>query len=140
MTVSLDFYCAWENGEILPRSVLHLDIEKILNDVATGAQHGLNVAMALKMVTEQTIVPLVSQAAQHANAVALNTPGLFIPSMIPQYLSKAYRIASQVNNIAHGIEPEQEPEPKEEEPPKKEKKEEKKEDEEEPTGLAGLFG
>ncbi len=138
MTVSLDFYCACENGDILPREVLHLDEEKILNEFATGAQHGVNLAVALKMVTNATIVPLLMQASQHANAIALNTPGLFLPSMIPQYLSKAYRIASQVNNLAHGIEPEPEPEPKEE-PPKEEKKEEKKE-EEEPEGLGSLFG
>jgi large subunit ribosomal protein L10 len=138
MTVSLDFYCAWENGEILPRAVLHLDTEKILIEFATGAQHGLNVALSLNMVTGATIVPLLTRATQHANAIALNTPGLFIPTMIPQYLSKAYRIASQVNNIAHGIETVQEPEP-EEEPPKEEKKEEKKKDEE-PTGLGSLFG
>ena len=139
MTVTLDFYCAWENGDILPRSVLHLDEQKILNDFASGAQHGLNVAMALKMITPTTIVPLVSQAAQHANAIALNIPGLFIPSMIPQYVAKAFRIASQVNNVALGIEPEPGPEPTEDEPPKEEKKEEKKE-EEEPTGLGSLFG
>ncbi|MHA1111446.1 MAG: 50S ribosomal protein L10 [Promethearchaeota archaeon] len=138
MTVTLDFYCAWENGNILPRSVLHLDEQKILNDFATGAQHGINIAMALKMVTNATIVPLLTQAMQHATAIVLNTPGLFIPSMIPQYLAKASKIASQVNNIALGIEPEQGPEP-EEEPPKKEKKEEKKEDEE-PAGLGNLFG
>lgn len=138
MTVTLDFYCAWENGSILPRSVLHLDEQKILNDFATGAQHGINVAMALKMVTNATIVPLLTQATQHATAIALNTPGLFIPSMIPQYLAKASKIASQVNNIALGIEPEKGPEP-EKEPPKEEKKEEKKEDEE-PAGLGNLFG
>ena len=138
MTVTLDFYCAWENGGILPRSVLHLDEQKILNDFATGAQHGINVAMALKMVTNATIVPLLTQATQHATAIALNTPGLFIPSMIPQYLAKASKIASQVNNIALGIEPEKGPEP-EKEPPKEEKKEEKKEDEE-PAGLGNLFG
>ena len=138
MTVSLDFYCAWENGDILPRDVLHLDIEKILNEFATGAQHGINLAMTLNMITNATLVPLLAQATLHANAIALNTPGLFIPEMIPQYLGKAYRIASQVNDIAHGIEPEQGPEP-EEEPPKEEKKEEKKE-EEEPAGLGDLFG
>ncbi len=136
MTVSLDFYAAWEDGEILPRAVLHLDIDKILNEFATGAQHGLNVAISLNMVTDATIVPLLARASQHATAIALNTPGLFISSMIPQYLAKASRIASQVNNLALGIEPE--PEPKDE-PPKKEKKEEKKKDEE-PAGLGDLFG
>jgi large subunit ribosomal protein L10 len=139
MTVKLDFYCAWENGVILPRAVLHLDEKKILNDFVAGAQHGLNVAMALKMVTPQTVVPLVQQATQHANSIALNIPGLFIPSMIPQYLAKAYRTANMLNNVAHGIEPVQEPEPKDE-PPKKEEKKEKKEEEEEPTGLGSLFG
>ena len=140
MTVSLDFYCAWENGAILPREVLHLDIDKILNEFATGHQHGLNVAMSLKMVTNATVVPLLSLASQHATAIALNTPGLFIPSIIPQYLAKASIIASQVNNIAHGIEPEPEKGPEQkEEPPKEEKKDEKKE-EEEPAGLGDLFG
>lgn len=140
MTVSLDFYCAWENGEILPRDVLHLDAEKILNEFVLGAQHGLHVALSLKMVTNATLIPLLTQASQHANAIALNTPGLFIPSMIPKYLTKAFRVASQVNNIAHGIEPEPDkgPEPTKEEPPKEEKKEEKAE--EEPTGLGSLFG
>jgi large subunit ribosomal protein L10 len=140
MTVKLDFYCAWENGSILPRAVLHLDEKKILNDFAAGAQHGLNIAMALKMVTPQTVVPLVLQATLFANAIALNTPGLFIPSMIPKYLAKAYQTATMLNNVAHGIEPVQAPEPKEE-PPKEEKKKEKKEEkEEEPTGLGSLFG
>ncbi|MBN2155576.1 MAG: 50S ribosomal protein L10 [Candidatus Lokiarchaeota archaeon] len=140
MTISLDFYSAWENGEILPREVLHLNQEKILNDFASGAQHGLNVALALKMITKATVIPLIARAAQSANALAMNIPGLFIPSMIPQYLAKAYRIASQVNNIAHGIEPEPEqgPAPTEEKAPK-EKKEEKKE-KEEPAGLGDLFG
>ncbi len=136
MTITLDFYCAWENGEILPRDVLHLDEQKILNDFATGAQHGLSVAMALKLVTNATIIPLVKLAAQHANAIALDAE-LFIPSMIPQFFGKAFRIASQVNNVALGIEPELGTEPTKEEPPKEEKKEK---EEEEPAGLGSLFG
>jgi large subunit ribosomal protein L10 len=136
MTITLDFYCAWENGEILPRDVLHLDEQKILNDFATGAQHGLSVAMALKLVTNATVIPLVKLAAQHANAIALDAE-LFIPSMIPQFFGKAFRIASQVNNVALGIEPELGTEPTKEEPPKEEKKEI---EEEEPAGLGSLFG
>jgi len=139
MTISLNFYCAWDNGVILPREVLHLDEQKIVKEFVSAVQHGLNVAIALKMVTNATIVPLLSQAAQHAYAIALNTPGLFIPSMIPQYLAKAYRIASQVNNIAHDIKPEpvKGSESTDVKPPKKEEKEEVKK---ESVGLGGLFG
>lgn len=129
MTIKLDFYSAWEDGEIIPTEVLHLDVNAILDNVRLAASESLNLALGLGMVTSETIKPLMAKAIRSSVALALNLP-IFIPEMVDQYMAKATREASAINGVV--FEGEEQPEPEEE--PEPEKKEE------EPAGLGSLFG
>ncbi len=134
MTVKLDFYSAWEEGEIIPEEVLHLDLDEILGNVTLAASQALNIAMNIGMVTAETIGPMIVKAHRSAVAVALELP-IIIPELTEQYLAKATRQANAVNAAAFGLETapvveESAPEPEKEEEP----------EEEEPAGLGALFG
>ena len=129
MTIKLDFYSAWEDGEIIPTEVLHLDVNAILDNVRLAASESLNLALGLGMVTSETIKPLMAKAIRSSVALALNLP-IFIPEMVDQYMAKATREASAINGVVF----EGEEQPESEEEPEPEKKEE------EPAGLGSLFG
>lgn len=129
MTIKLDFYSAWEDGEIIPAEVLHLDVNAILDNVRLAVSEAMNLALELGMVTSETIKPLMAKAIRSSFALALNLP-IFIPEMVDQYMAKATREAIAINGVI--FEGEEQPEPEEE--PEPEKKEE------EPAGLGSLFG
>ncbi|MHA1476153.1 MAG: 50S ribosomal protein L10 [Promethearchaeota archaeon] len=129
MTIKLDFYSAWEDGEIIPTEVLHLDVNQILDNVRLAASEALNLSLELGMITSDTIKPLMAKAIRSSVALALSLP-IFIPEMVDQYMAKTTREASAINRAV--FEGEEQPESeKESEPEKKE---------EEPAGLGSLFG
>jgi large subunit ribosomal protein L10 len=78
MTIKLDFYSAWEDGDIIPTEVLHLDVSTILDNVRLAASEGLNLALGLGMITSDTIKPLMAKAIRSSVALAMNLP-IFIP-------------------------------------------------------------
>lgn len=129
MTIKLDFYSAWEDGEIIPTEVLHLDVNTILDNVRLAASEALNISLGLGMITSDTIKPLMAKAIRSSIALAMNLP-IFIPEMVDQYMAKATREASALNGAVF----ESDEQPKSEEEPEPEKKEE------EPAGLGSLFG
>ena len=129
MTIKLDFYSAWEDGEIIPAEVLHLDVNAILDNVRLAASEGINLALGLGMITSDTIKPLMAKAIRSSVALAMNLP-IFIPEMVDQYMAKATREAMAINGAV--FEGEEQPEPEEEAEPEKK--------EEEPAGLGSLFG
>ncbi|MHA1796719.1 MAG: 50S ribosomal protein L10 [Promethearchaeota archaeon] len=138
MTIKLDFYSAWENGEILPEEVLHLDEEEIMGNVRLAASQALNLALSLNIITNETITPMIQKAARDAIGLALELP-IFVPELLDQYLAKATRQATVVNAAAFGLEIAQ-PAPSEEDSSKKEEVEEEKKEDDEPAGLGSLFG
>lgn len=137
MTITLDFYCAWEDGEIIPEEVLHLDMEEILDNVRLGASQAFNLALGLNWITEDTIEPMIAKAARESIGLALELP-IFIPELLEKYVSKAVSQATVVNAAAMGIELAQPAAPSatEEQP----EEEEEEEEDEEPAGLGALFG
>ncbi len=137
ITIKLDFYTAWEDGDIIPTEVLHMDIDAILDDVSYGASQALNLALGIGLITEETVEPLVSKAIREAFSVALDLP-MFIPDLLEQYVSKAVAQATVLNAAALGIElaPPASAEPVEEAQPEPEEEEE----DDEPAGLGSLFG
>ncbi len=135
MTIKLDFYSAWENGDIIPESVLHLDLNSLLEDVKLAASQALNLALGLGMVTSETIPPLMAKAAREAIALGMEVP-IFIPDLLEQYVSKAFRTAKAVEAAAFGTVEDAAPAEEEE----KKKEEVKSDDEELGAGLGSLFG
>jgi large subunit ribosomal protein L10 len=129
MTIKLDFYSAWEDGEIIPAEVLHLNVDKILDNVRLAASEAINLALGLGMITTETIKPLIAKAIRSSIALALNLP-IFIPEMVDQYMAKATREARAISGAIF----ESEGQSESEEEPEPEKKAE------EPSGLGNLFG
>jgi len=135
MTIKLDFYSAWENGEIIPEEVLKLDEKKIIEDVKNAAARAFGLAMALSYLTDETIEPFILKAVREGNAMALELE-LITPDTIPIHLSRATAIASHINKMVLSDE---EPSQDEDES-KEEKKEEKDDDEVMGSGIGALFG
>jgi large subunit ribosomal protein L10 len=137
MEIKLDFYAAWENGEIIPPEVLHLDQKAILNDVKLAASQALNIALGLGMINKRTVDALIGKAARIATGIALKLP-IFIPGLLEQYLAKAVREAKVINSSVLGDVEAEADEPEEKKEVKKEKKPSK--DEDVSGGLGNLFG
>jgi large subunit ribosomal protein L10 len=135
MEIKLDFYTAWENGQIIPNEVLHVNEELLLNNFRLGASQALGLAMGMNLVIPETIKPIMTKAIRAANAVAIKS-GVFIPELAQLYLSTAVREASAVEASVFGAS--EGTSSKEEKKPEKKKTEEPKE-EPETTGLGGLF-
>ncbi|MCK5506032.1 MAG: 50S ribosomal protein L10 [Thermodesulfovibrionia bacterium] len=134
MTIKLDFYSAWEAGEIIPSEVLHLNIDEILGNVTLAASEALNIALALGMMTAETVQPLLQKGIRAARAVGLALPDMIIPELVDAYVAKAQREASVLQTAAFGAEESAEPEEEAAAPEPEEPKEE------EPAGLGSLFG
>lgn len=102
MTIEMDFYAAWENGEIISDAVLHMDDEKLIKDFVLGAAQGLNIALSLGVITDETVSPLIQKAARESIALGMELP-IIIEDLMPQYIQKASAEATVLNNTAFGV-------------------------------------
>jgi large subunit ribosomal protein L10 len=102
MTIELDFYAAWENGEVIPDAVLHMDVNQIIDNFRIGAAQGLNLAVNLGLLTPETVIPLTQKAIRTAINVAMELP-VFMPDLLKNYIQKAVTQANSVNSAAFGI-------------------------------------
>jgi large subunit ribosomal protein L10 len=135
ITIRLDFYSAFINGEIIPSEVLNMNREELFGRVKSAICTAQGLALGLNYITPTTVEPLVARCVRIATHVALASP-LIIPSLLPQYIAKAVRIARMTQAVATG-EPiaaapaaeAEAPAPETAAPPKQE----------ESAGLGGLF-
>jgi len=127
MTIKLNFYTAWENGEIIPEEVLKMDDTKIVNNVKVAYATAISLAMGIGFITKETITPILSQAVRNANALAMKLE-IVTPETIPLYIARAAQIAESVNDMIFGG---AEAAVKKEGPGKDKKKKEEKEEKEE---------
>ncbi len=88
MTIMLDFYIAFENGEIIPRAVLETDFDKILSDVASAHQTAIALAMGIGIITKETVEPLLVKANREMKAVAMES-SIIVPELIQDYFGAA---------------------------------------------------
>ena len=135
MEIKLNFYLAWENGVLIPKEVLNVNVEEILENVSYGASQAYRLAIGLEYITEETVEPLVSKAILGANAVAMDLP-LFFVELTEAYFAKAISTANYVNATALGLEMA----PAAVAPVEEAAEEEEEEEEEESVGLGALFG
>ncbi len=146
--IMLDFYAAWQDGEIVPREVLQLDVDAKKQEIIDAQSAALALAVAVGVITEETAKFLIERAVREAHATVLKSPE-FIPGCEEVFIEKAVREAKAVEAAAFGgptegapvaaatAEPEKGAEPaKEEKTPEAEKKKEEKLGE----GLSSLFG
>ncbi len=145
MQIQLDFYAAWQDGEIVPKSVLQLDVEATKTQIVEAQSAALALAVAIGVVTEETAKYILQKAVREAHAVVLKSPE-FIPGCEEVFIQKAVREAKAVEAAAFGGPTEAAPAAAEKKGPEKPDKgekppeEEKKKEEKLGEGLAGLFG
>lgn len=108
--VNIKFYCAWDNEEIIPDSILNLDVEEIKHQFSLGIRQALDVACELPFIINDAVEYCTKKAALNANIVF---------SQI--FEEKTLQIEEE-----HVEEVEEEPEKKDEDQP--------------PEGLGSLFG
>jgi len=139
MTIKLNFYTAWENGEIIPEEVLKMDDTKIVNNVKIAHATAFALAMGIGLVTKETIGPMLSRASRNANALAMKV-GIISPETIPLYLSQAAQAAESINDMVFGSS--KVAGKKEETGKDKKKKEEEEQDDDQALGqnIGNLFG
>lgn len=134
MTITLDFYSAWENGEILPEAVLKLDAKKIIGDVQAAHSAAFNFALSLGILTKETVSPMMMKSIREATAIAFELPIVFV-DIIPMYISKGVQTAHYIDTMIFGEEAIEEEEEKEEK-----KDDDRSDDEVMGSGIADLFG
>ena len=102
MTIMLDFYIAFENGEIIPRAILETDFEKLLSEVASAHQMAVSLAMELGLISKETIEPLIIKAYRNMKALAMDS-SIIVPELISDYFGTAMAQAKAVEISAFGL-------------------------------------
>jgi len=102
MTIMLDFYIAYENGELLPEEVLNADFDQILKDVAGAHQAALALAMELGLITKETIEPLIIRAYRNMKALAMDS-SIIVPELLEDYFGTAVMQGKVLEAEAFGI-------------------------------------
>lgn len=130
MEIGLDLVAVYENGEMLTKEVLDINMEEYLGKIFLAHRQAMSLAIEMAYPAEETSKLLLSAAFRQARAVAISN-NIIADAIIPDLLWKAYAEAMALTEQAAPAETQAEPAKKEE------KQEEKKE---ESVGLGGLFG
>ncbi|MBD3185769.1 50S ribosomal protein L10 [Candidatus Bathyarchaeota archaeon] len=140
--VVLDLYIAYENGEIMGKEILTLDLEVIKEDVMAAYATAMKLSIELGIVTPDNARHILTRAFMNARVLALELP-IIIPEFLEHYLRKAQAQASILNAKVTGEPLPPQPgttDSKPEETPPEADKEEEDQEEEEDVGLDDLFG
>ncbi|MBN2153489.1 MAG: 50S ribosomal protein L10 [Candidatus Lokiarchaeota archaeon] len=142
--VLLDLYVAYENGEVLDKEMLKIDVEKFKSMFLAAHSHALKLSIEAGIVTPENARILIQRAFSKAKALAMKLP-IIIPELMREYLARAQAEALAVNARITGeplvapAAPAQAPASKDDSKKKTEPEEEEKK-EEESSGLGDLFG
>ncbi len=140
MVIKLDFYAAWEEGELIPSSILRLNEEEIFAHIRLAAAQAVNLAISLGVLTPETLSGFLIKGIREASAIATSIP-VFFPELLDQYFTKATAQAQVLNAAVFGGATAQSSVKPETKSSASSKKEEKKSDEEElGAGISSLFG
>jgi len=134
MEIGLDLVAVYEQGEILVKEVLDINVDDYRQKIVRAYHEALSIAIDSAYATEETSKLLLSKAFMQARAVAISK-NIIADAIIPDLLWKAYTEAmALVEQTAVTETAAAAPEKKEE------KKEEKKDDSAAAAGLGSLFG
>lgn len=151
MKVGLNLTAAYENGEILTKSVLNIDEEAFMKDIMSAVAAAQNLSFNAAIPTKDTIALLLRTAAADALALALET-NILTDETTKYVLAKAAGHASSIAaslpdealsdnaKAVKGAAQAAPTAPANTEPEKKEEKKEEKKPEEAAAGLGSLFG
>jgi large subunit ribosomal protein L10 len=69
--VNIKFYCAWENGEIIPDSLLNLNVKEIEQKFSLATLQALNIAFELPFIIDEKIDDYIKKALLNARIIYL---------------------------------------------------------------------
>lgn len=95
MEIGLDVVAVYEDGDIIPRSVLDIDEDAYREQITTAARWAFNLAMEAAIPTKETTELLVQKAARQARSLALES-GFPTKETIGELFAKAERQAQSV--------------------------------------------
>jgi len=99
--VLLDLYAAYENGEVIDKDMLKIDIKKYTDMFVAAQSNALKLSIEAGIVSPENAKFIIQRAYAKARALAMNAPALMIPELIPEYMKKAQAEALAVNAKAN---------------------------------------
>ena len=136
--VLLDLYAAYENGEVLDKDILTINVDSYKDMLLGAYSNAMKVSIEAGIVTPDNAKMVLLKAYTHAKAVAMQVPVIF-PEFIKEYLWKAQAQALTLNAAVTGeplAAPATPANESADEPPQPEEEEEEESD----VGLGDLFG
>ena len=96
MEIGLDVLAVYEHGTVYSRSVLDIDEEKFLNDIATAGAHAVALALETGIPTADTTLMLIQKAARESKALAREA-SILTSETVADVLAKAQAQAQALN-------------------------------------------
>jgi large subunit ribosomal protein L10 len=148
MEVGLEIEISYEDGALIQKEQLQIDIEEIRSQFTEAASQSLSLAINIAYPTPETIQMLMQKAFMNSIRLA-ETASFITTETLPAVLMKANRqmkvLASKIGNVDSSVVPQEliqttPATPPEEKTPEVEEKKKPSESEEEEGGLGDLFG
>lgn len=137
----IKIHVAWCDGDILPREVIYMDLDKFQEEFENAYATARALAIGLNVIDKDTIDSLILKAHREALALLFEMP-IFAEKMLDDYVAKAEMNTNLINTLIFGSGVQA---PVAQAMDTKEKKEEKEEDEKEDeemdevSGIGSLF-
>jgi large subunit ribosomal protein L10 len=97
MEIGLDVRAVWEDGTIYTRSVLDIDEDKFLADLALAGQHAINLSIEIGVPTKDTVTIMIEKAARDGLGLA-TAQDIMTEKTTPNLLAKAERQAKALQS------------------------------------------
>jgi large subunit ribosomal protein L10 len=104
MEIGLDLIAVYENGEIITKDVLDIDVDEYVNNIKSAASMAFNLAVNAGFPTEQTTTVLLQKAASDALALA-RSQNILTSETVKDVLAKADSQAKALNSSLNIKEP-----------------------------------
>jgi large subunit ribosomal protein L10 len=101
MDVGLLLQVAYFEGDMYEPSVLAIDEDKILAQIALAGQQAFNLSVNAGIPTKETIVPIITKAAREARALGIEA-SIYEKDVIDAIIGKAYRETVALKGITEG--------------------------------------
>lgn len=96
MEIGLDLTATYEAGEIFTKSILAVDEDEYINNVQMNATQSFNLAMFVGYTCKDTIVPMITKAANESRNLAVSET-IFEKDVMDMIIGKAQRQANAIS-------------------------------------------
>lgn len=101
MEVGLNLTAAFEAGDILERSVLDIDMDAYMDNLANCASQSFHLSVRLGILNQTTVIPIIQKAQRDAANLATEQ-GILTKENVPNVIGKAVAQAKMLQQITGG--------------------------------------